>query len=434
MPVRTNTAGCVAAFAQALVARTIEFSIGVRVNEHVSAAIGAAPKDAWRGPSTARGEAHHRGEVAELDVSIPGWPPGTRAICEGEQPHPDGQLRLWGTDGATRSPLPTPSATRWSSSCASAATPGWRTLSRRCGDTGLDRMPFSGLAPPSPGWSSCLAALTAGVIAPVALDGELAGTTENAALPAVARHSGIIRRARQVVSARTRRPDDGDTTPDKDRSPGRRACDASGPPRPTRGRAHDRPPRRRGARAWVGRPDGNRPAPRFPGAAHHQARRSPSSRAHGIATERPAGPRRHRRGDPTGPTWRSLDAARGHSARVAFPSTSINLTAISLRASPRRAASARAAPARSPRSAERLPPERPGSSTSRGSPTAKDLDTKGLTTMKRHLHTPSGSRESSGSRLTSRHCHCPGHRVSLRTAPSSSPSCCEKKKRRNLSS
>ena len=46
--VRTDTAGYVAAFAQALVARNVEFSIGARVNDQVSAAIGAVAPDDWR--------------------------------------------------------------------------------------------------------------------------------------------------------------------------------------------------------------------------------------------------------------------------------------------------------------------------------------------------------------------------------------------------
>jgi hypothetical protein len=92
--VRTDTAGYVAAFAAALVARNIEFSIGARVNNHLSEAIQAVPAGAWRRAVDADGEPRHRGEVAELDVTLPGWPPGTRAICRRERPHPGYQLRL----------------------------------------------------------------------------------------------------------------------------------------------------------------------------------------------------------------------------------------------------------------------------------------------------------------------------------------------------
>ena len=125
VPVRTDTAGYVAAFANALVARNIEFSIGARMNEQVSATIRAVPSDGWQRAIDGEGEPRHRGEVAELDVSIPGWPTGTRAICRREQPHPSTRLRLWDTDGFRHQVTLTNSAgTCWSSSCASAATPG----------------------------------------------------------------------------------------------------------------------------------------------------------------------------------------------------------------------------------------------------------------------------------------------------------------------
>lgn len=97
--VRTDTAGYVAAFVAALMARNVEFSIGARVNDQVSAAIRTVPTGSWRRAIDGEGEPRHRGEVAELDVSIPGWPPGTRAICRREQPHPGAQPRLWDTDG-----------------------------------------------------------------------------------------------------------------------------------------------------------------------------------------------------------------------------------------------------------------------------------------------------------------------------------------------
>lgn len=103
--VRTDTAGYVAAFAQALVARNIEFSIGARVNDLLSAAIHAVAPDGWRRAIDGEGEPPPPWRVAELDVSIPGWPPGTRAICRREQPHPGAQLRCGTpTASATRSP------------------------------------------------------------------------------------------------------------------------------------------------------------------------------------------------------------------------------------------------------------------------------------------------------------------------------------------
>lgn len=97
--VRADTAGYVAPFAHALVARNIEFSVGGRVNDQLSAAIAAVAEGDWRNAVDADGEPRHAGEVAELDVVLDGWPPGTRAICRREKPHPGAQLRLWDTDG-----------------------------------------------------------------------------------------------------------------------------------------------------------------------------------------------------------------------------------------------------------------------------------------------------------------------------------------------
>jgi hypothetical protein len=200
--VRTDTAGYVAAFANALVARNIEFSIGARVNEQVSAAIQAVPTGAWRRAIDGDGELRHRGEVVELDVSIPGWPPGTRAICRREQPHPGAQLRLWDTDGfrhqvtLTNSPgdlLELELRQRRHARVENAI--------KALRDTGLDRMPFRRFAA-NQAWLE-LVLTGADLLAwlrTVALDGELARaepkTLRYRLLHAAAR---IVRRSRQVV-------------------------------------------------------------------------------------------------------------------------------------------------------------------------------------------------------------------------------------------
>ena len=200
--VRTDTAGYVAAFAHALVARNIEFSIGARVNEQLSAAIHAVPDDAWRRAIDGDGEPRHRGEVAELGVSVPGWPPATRAICRREQPHPGAQLRLWDTDGFRHQVTLTNSVgdilelelrQRRHARVENAV--------KALRDTGLDRMPFSRFAA-NGAWLELVLA-GADLLAwlrSVALDGELARaepkTLRYRLLHAAAR---IVRRARQVV-------------------------------------------------------------------------------------------------------------------------------------------------------------------------------------------------------------------------------------------
>lgn len=200
--VRTDTAGYVAAFANALVARNIEFSIGARVNEQVSAAIRAVPADGWRRAVDGDGELRHRGEVVELDVAIPGWPAGTRAICRREQPHPGAQLRLWDTDGfrhqvtLTNSPgdiLDLELRQRRHARVENAI--------KALRDTGLDRMPFRRFAA-NQAWLE-LVLTGADLLAwlrGVALDGELARaeprTVRYRLLHAAAR---IVRRGRQVL-------------------------------------------------------------------------------------------------------------------------------------------------------------------------------------------------------------------------------------------
>jgi len=200
--VRTDTAGYVAAFANALVARNIEFSIGARVNDQVSAAIRAVPTEAWRRAVDGDGELRHRGEVAELDVSIPGWPPGTRAICRREKPHPGAQLRLWDTDGfrhqvtLTNSPgdlLELELRQRRHARVENAI--------KALRDTGLDRMPFRRFAA-NQAWLELVltAADLLAWLRGVALDGELARaepkTLRYRLLHAAAR---IVHRGRQVL-------------------------------------------------------------------------------------------------------------------------------------------------------------------------------------------------------------------------------------------
>ena len=97
--VRADTAGAVATFVHALVARNIEFTVGGRVNDQLSAAIATVPRDRWRRAVDDDDQVRYAGEEAELDVELAGWPPGTRAICRREQPHPGAQLRLWDLDG-----------------------------------------------------------------------------------------------------------------------------------------------------------------------------------------------------------------------------------------------------------------------------------------------------------------------------------------------
>jgi hypothetical protein len=200
--VRADTAGAVASFVTALVARNIEFSVGGRVNEQLSAAIDAVPAGAWRRAIDDEGVPRHAGEVAELDVTIEGWPPATRAICRREQPHPGAQLRLWDTDGWRHQVTLTNSA---GDALVLELRQRRHARVENCikalRDTGLDRMPFRRFAA-NLAWFELV--LTAADLLAwlrlVGLDGKLARaepkTLRYRLLHAAAR---IVRRGRRTI-------------------------------------------------------------------------------------------------------------------------------------------------------------------------------------------------------------------------------------------
>lgn len=97
--VRADTAGAVRGFIEGLVERNCEFSVSGRVSAPLDAAIAAVPETAWVPALDANGTLRRGAHVAELDLTLEGWPPGTRAICRREKPHPGAQLRLWDHDG-----------------------------------------------------------------------------------------------------------------------------------------------------------------------------------------------------------------------------------------------------------------------------------------------------------------------------------------------
>lgn len=97
--VRADSAGAVRAFIDGLVARNCEFSISARVSNALDTAIAAVADDAWRPAVNSNGETRRGAQVAELDLTVDGWPARTRAIVRRERPHPGAQLRLWDHNG-----------------------------------------------------------------------------------------------------------------------------------------------------------------------------------------------------------------------------------------------------------------------------------------------------------------------------------------------
>lgn len=98
---RSDSAGASHAFAFACRETRIRFSLGYAIDARVREAILALPKAAWTG-AIDHGEQPREGAwVAELtsQVSLDGWPEGTRLICRRERPHPGAQLTFTDVDG-----------------------------------------------------------------------------------------------------------------------------------------------------------------------------------------------------------------------------------------------------------------------------------------------------------------------------------------------
>jgi hypothetical protein len=102
MLARSDSAGATHAFAAALRAHKIRFSLGYYVDERVSQAALALPKKRWRPAVDADGQEQREAAwVAELTgrLDLSGWPEGTRLIVRREIPHPGAQLRFTDQDG-----------------------------------------------------------------------------------------------------------------------------------------------------------------------------------------------------------------------------------------------------------------------------------------------------------------------------------------------
>jgi len=99
--VRADSAGATHAFVEDIVGRNLQFSIGFDCDQRVQTAIGALPEPAWQ-PALDQGGRPRRGawvaELSTLDLAGAGWPPGTRAICRRERPHPGARHKMAFTD------------------------------------------------------------------------------------------------------------------------------------------------------------------------------------------------------------------------------------------------------------------------------------------------------------------------------------------------
>jgi len=90
--VRCDSAGATHGFLEEVDARRLCFSVGRDLSEPVRAAILALLESDWVPALDSGGDPREGAWVAELPLDLSAWPPGTRAICRRERPHPGAQL------------------------------------------------------------------------------------------------------------------------------------------------------------------------------------------------------------------------------------------------------------------------------------------------------------------------------------------------------
>ncbi len=147
--VRADSGGATHAFLDHVASLGLRFSVGFDLTEPVRQAILALPERAWRPALTQTGEQRDGAAVAELDLDLSRWPPGTRAICRRERPHPGAQLSFTDDNGyrfqAFISNQPGSRIARLEQLHRHHAVVEDRI---RCGkDTGLRNLPFRGFQP-----------------------------------------------------------------------------------------------------------------------------------------------------------------------------------------------------------------------------------------------------------------------------------------------
>ena len=97
---RADSGGATHEFIDALTQRGIRFSVGFDLTAPVREAILNTKERAWVPAVTQAGEEREGAWVCELDsLDLSTWPPGSRAICRRERPHPGAQLTFTDHDG-----------------------------------------------------------------------------------------------------------------------------------------------------------------------------------------------------------------------------------------------------------------------------------------------------------------------------------------------
>jgi len=80
--------------------RSVEYSVGFALTEHVRDAITRVPKTAWAAAVAADGQIREHADLVEITGLLPAkmrkaWPAGMRVIVRREHPHPGAQLSLF---------------------------------------------------------------------------------------------------------------------------------------------------------------------------------------------------------------------------------------------------------------------------------------------------------------------------------------------------
>jgi hypothetical protein len=99
--VRSDRAGASGEFVWPLHRRGLRFSVGLAVDAHVRTAVLSLPEAAWMPAIDADGRRRAGAWVAEATrwLDLTAWPPGTRAVCRKERPHPGAKPRFIAADG-----------------------------------------------------------------------------------------------------------------------------------------------------------------------------------------------------------------------------------------------------------------------------------------------------------------------------------------------
>jgi hypothetical protein len=98
--VRGDSACATYALVEKVRERGLRFSFGMDLYESIREAISNMDEEDWVPAVTQSGEEREGADVCELKaLDLSSWPPGTRAICRRERPHPGAQLKFTDANG-----------------------------------------------------------------------------------------------------------------------------------------------------------------------------------------------------------------------------------------------------------------------------------------------------------------------------------------------